>query len=111
MLLRLYDMPLPEMDCKALESRQNRAPANPKPSANNIKVFPNPASQAVTIQFPALPAAGRLRLFDLHGRLLETHRLTTGHEQLNLPVSHLAPGLYLLEVTGIPGRTKMLITR
>ncbi len=111
MLLRLHDMPLPEMDSQALKNRQNRAPANPKPSANNIKVFPNPASQAVTIQYPALPAAGRLRLFDLHGRLLEAHSLPPGAGQLNLPVSHLAPGLYLLEVAGIPGRTKMLITR
>ncbi len=76
-----------------------------------LHVFPNPASQAVTIQYPALPAAGRLRLFDLHGRLLEAHSLPPGAGQLNLPVSHLAPGLYLLEVAGIPGRTKMLITR
>ncbi len=59
-------------------------------------VYPNPAGEFVQIQdFPSSEAA--IRLFDLQGRLLETHSVGSAQQQLQLPTSHLPAGVYIVQ--------------
>ncbi|MBI5915917.1 MAG: T9SS type A sorting domain-containing protein [Bacteroidetes bacterium] len=60
-----------------------------------LKVYPNPASNRLTIEAEAA-APLRAQLFDLFGRLLLTVQLQNRTEQLD--VSHLPAGTFLLSI-------------
>ena len=64
-------------------------------------VFPNPASSQVTVRLgmPG-PGSAEVALYDVIGRriLSSTHRLSTGANDLHLPVRRLASGVYLIRV-------------
>jgi len=57
-----------------------------------FKVFPNPTSGPVTLEFPH--AQGEVHLFDLTGKLLRRIKISSRKERVNL--SGLAGGTYLL---------------
>lgn len=56
------------------------------------RIYPNPATHR--IQMEGLSHNARVRLLDLQGRVLEERKQAT-----EMAVGHLAPGLYILEVT------------
>lgn len=56
------------------------------------RIYPNPATHR--IQLEGLSHNARVRLMDLQGRVLEERKQAT-----EMAVGHLAPGLYILEVT------------
>jgi Secretion system C-terminal sorting domain len=65
---------------------------------SNVNIFPNPATNAVTITFPA---AGNyeVMLYDCIGRLMDPPILITG-SNLAISVSNMAAGVYFITIHG-----------
>ncbi|MBP5572917.1 MAG: T9SS type A sorting domain-containing protein, partial [Bacteroidales bacterium] len=68
--------------------------------ASQVRVFPNPADEWITIESEALQSA---TLFTLTGQQLLHEPIQSGSTRLN--VSALAPGLYLLQLRSTDGST------
>ena len=64
--------------------------------APDIAVYPNPASDHVTILFENLETAAEYQLFDLFGRNLMNGKIV--EEETSINISSLANGIYLLKV-------------
>lgn len=65
-----------------------------------FKVFPNPATEQVTIRWSAFPHQEvRIQLFDLKGSQVLAQTLSPNQTQL-LDVSDLSPGLYVMWING-----------
>lgn len=60
---------------------------------NDFHFYPNPASTSVSF---VNQKAGRLQVFDLHGRLLYSNEISQAGEQ-SLDVSSFEPGIYLFK--------------
>ncbi|MCC3160777.1 T9SS type A sorting domain-containing protein [Hymenobacter sp. 15J16-1T3B] len=84
-------------------------------SALALHAYPNPARQRVQLQLPAPAAAGAqaATLLDLQGRVVRGWALTTPQTTLELPLSGVAPGVYLLRVQTQrgPAQQRLLIER
>ncbi|WP_197464070.1 S8/S53 family peptidase [Rufibacter sp. DG15C] len=67
---------------------------------NGILVFPNPSTGKVTISFPVKAArqSTLVQIIDNQGKAIFTQS-TTNSEQLDVNLSHLAKGLYILRIT------------
>ena len=64
-----------------------------------IRVFPNPASEVVTVAFgEVIRVRGTLRLLNGNGRLVAEHTIPVGTTDYQLRVAQLPSGTYLLEV-------------
>lgn len=63
----------------------------------DVKVFPNPATDNLTVQYQAR-ATGVLSLFHVSGVQVKTLPLTTENSTYNLDMSDLANGYYLLRI-------------
>jgi hypothetical protein len=69
---------------------------------DDIAVFPNPASDLITVSYRSTPA--QLRLLDVTGRTVRELQSTgVGIDQTNIQVSALQPGIYLLEAITTAG--------
>ena len=79
--------------------------------ADQVRIYPNPFTQASTVELPARSSAHQLRLLNVQGKeVLRRENIT----QTNIETSHsaLSSGLYLLEVQGEWGiKRKKLIRR
>ena len=78
--------------------------------ANNYSIFPNPATQLVTIiSDPLSSSEGQLLVYDIYGR--EIYRMQQGNQkQMVLDVSKFANGIYiiLLQTAGKSSAGKMI---
>jgi hypothetical protein len=64
-----------------------------------VKIYPNPASTSVTIEFDrSLHETTTLRLIDSKGTLLRSYTLRPGSNQCNMNVSGLEDGIYLINI-------------
>lgn len=73
-----------------------------------ISVYPNPATEAVTIESPNVsPSSYTIR--NLYGQIL--HSVTSEEKKVELDVSNYLPGIYILEVAALSGSSQRLITR
>lgn len=70
---------------------------------NNIKIYPNPVSESLSISAPNI-ALQTVEIFNLNGQILKTFC----SDLYSLPVGELASGMYLLKVTTTTGYTKTL---
>ena len=59
-----------------------------------ITIFPNPASNHVTVQ---VPEAAEMQIFDHTSRLISSHILQQG--ETSVPTAHLASSVYILRFT------------
>ncbi len=89
------------------------ATASPRPEAPAgavLTVAPNPATDAVRVRYAA-PASARVRLdvFDALGRSVAARDLS-GAVDSWLPVSHLAPGFYVVRLTVSEGGSAAVAT-
>ncbi len=67
-----------------------------------VTLYPNPVYDRLFVELPeANVAAWHLRIFDLHGMIVQEQRSFTGG---SLPVNALPPGMYLLQATSADGR-------
>jgi len=72
--------------------------------AEEVKVYPNPASDILSIDFSNSPAAvSNLRLVDMGGRLF-WQRKAVREKQLTINVSNYQSGTYLLLIETSKGR-------
>ncbi|WP_299048901.1 choice-of-anchor V domain-containing protein [uncultured Polaribacter sp.] len=62
----------------------------------DFDLFPNPASDQLTIQLPSGSEQATVQFFDYLGRLALTQEISFGNEEIN--VSNLNSGVYLLRV-------------
>lgn len=78
---------------------------------SHFSIFPNPMTNELVIRVDnALNEAPTVRLLDASGRVLEVKNLSTATGSTILPVSQLANGLYILELSTPQGvYTKKLI--
>lgn len=69
---------------------------------SDLKVFPNPVADGLTVRFDSREAFnGQLRLTDISGRVLLNQTADasgSGLQEWYLPMEHLAPGLYYLNL-------------
>ena len=65
------------------------------PAPADVRVYPNPASGAFTIEIPegALPAL--LRIFDIQGHLLQEREINAGRSEVALPSQNSGAVLFL----------------
>ena len=82
----------------------------PNQPIEGVRVYPNPASETVNIEFTTLPEAkAEFVLRDLHGRLLEQGNIQ--HILTPLDVKHLTKGTYLLLITAGDKNKKFKIVK
>jgi hypothetical protein len=67
-------------------------------SGASLKVFPNPASNNVTVNLP-WKGTQTLMLFDINGRIMENRTIVSENQLLNVDVSNYAPGTYFLQLS------------
>ncbi len=70
-------------------------------TTDEIKVFPNPASEYIRIENPVV--MNRIEVFDLTGRIVLAHATDT--DTYDLPVRGLRSGAYILHITDKEGVT------
>ena len=68
--------------------------------AAGLRVFPNPASDELSVELPAGMTADRVTIFDASGRTAHTVSLTGTQNKVRLNVSDLATGFYVMTVEG-----------
>ena len=72
------------------------------PSAANLKIYPNPATNFITIQFPnGINSPVSIYLSDLEGRLVKEFFVSKGDElnrTIILKLGKLAPSIYVLKI-------------
>ena len=73
------------------------------PTGRNIKIYPNPAGNFLTIEYETgLIGDADLEIFNLLGKKIRTHQLTqlekTGQGLARLALDGIIPGIYILEI-------------
>jgi hypothetical protein len=86
----------------------DKSEANPK-----ISIYPNPSNGNVTIEFGMVDIQG-LKVVDLAGDIVSYNKLTDKKSSLEIDLSSLQPGFYLIILsnqTGIFSTHKIVLTR
>lgn len=65
----------------------------------DAKIYPSPASDILTIEFPPSNASYRVEIFDMSGKLAMENTFNTSDGKMNLDVSSLTSGQYSLRAT------------
>jgi gingipain R len=65
---------------------------------NYFVIYPNPASDFITIESSKIIDNANIKLFDLNGRVIINKQNMSLDSKFSLPVSEIASGLYLLEI-------------
>jgi hypothetical protein len=74
------------------------APLGIKENQNEkLLVYPNPASDVITIEMPEIPVKSQLTIMDLNGREFMTFQITEPRMQFN--ISTLPQGVYFIRLT------------
>lgn len=63
--------------------------------AENTSVYPIPSNGSVTISTPANFVGNSIKIFDLSGKLIQEHTLTSGQNKLNVSLQN--KGFYILD--------------
>ena len=69
-------------------------------SARPLRLYPNPAKEAVWVQLPADDPIHTIEVFDPSGRMVRMLRLDTMTELLEIRLEDLIPGLYFARASG-----------
>ncbi len=78
---------------------------------NQIKLFPNPASEKVTILIPEGLNSGNITIFDTLGRSVFQKNFTTS-ESINIPLNGIEKGTYFVTISSEKGKiSKKLLVR
>lgn len=68
----------------------------PPPTRHQVNIYPNPTAGPVTISTEGLESRMQLQIRDLQGKLIEVLDQLSPYESLQLDLSHLPQGIYLL---------------
>lgn len=66
------------------------------------KIYPNPASENITVELPISTGKSSLRLYEITGRLIQEKQLQVGTNSFS--ITELPAGVYLAEVVNENGR-------
>ncbi len=72
-------------------------------SSNDVVLYPNPATDHVTIKIAGSLECALLTLLNSSGQVVETLRFSAGTTKITIPVSGLAPGIYLARMQSETG--------
>ena len=70
---------------------------------SNILIYPNPASDYISIRYRIPDTGYHVWIFDGSGKLMDNCRITDSQEELKMDVSAYLPGIYLLIIHGDDG--------
>lgn len=79
----------------------------------SILAYPNPAHDFLNLSFSEIAQPARLRLFDLHGRMVHQQVLPPFSEQMVIDTRLFSPGIYFIEIQRVANaveRVKIVIT-
>ena len=86
---------------------------NPAGIANvqslSVSVYPNPVATMLNVSFETLESAADAVLYDMAGRKVYSRSLAAGSSSVQVPVSQLGEGVYLLRVAG--AAAKVVVSR
>lgn len=74
-------------------------------------IYPNPASERITLTLPNGVAARTIQLIGINGSI---HNLSTGPSTTTYSLSDISPGFYLVRATDLAGKTftgKLIVTK
>lgn len=63
-----------------------------------IKVFPNPATNVVNVLGVRNTSKADITIFDIYGNIVLAHQWTIRRNALNIPISELRPGAYIIKI-------------
>lgn len=106
MLLGSGEYIQPELSLASLPSSAESAKVSIT-GANEIRVFPNPTDDKVTLQMAPLTGSATVKVFSATGQEVKNTTLRTGATQAELSLKDLAAGGYLLKVISAEGITLM----
>jgi len=88
---------LKSIDKDGSYSQSNIVPVNAAAS-NLFGVYPNPAKDVISIQYPVLSGVASAKLSDAEGKTLQSVTLAAGSSQTSIDISSLADGLYFINI-------------
>ena len=59
-----------------------------------VRVFPNPASNQITLAYPQLKEEGTIYIYNMLGQIVYEEKIDKGSSQTKLSIQHLKAGLY-----------------
>lgn len=62
------------------------------------RLFPNPASQQITLEIPNLERAAEIRIFNLSGQMIQYARMEAFVNQHTLNIENLPQGMYMINI-------------
>lgn len=68
--------------------------------SSDVKVFPNPASEFLRLQFSGATKFQAYRIIDIRGRAVRQGFISPDVASLEIPVSGLTAGVYIMELSG-----------
>jgi hypothetical protein len=71
--------------------------ADSQPEINELRLYPNPSSDLIYIDYKALSKAVTIEIYDVRGQLLKNIKMNNQSTNV-ISVSDLSSGLYLLKV-------------
>jgi photosystem II stability/assembly factor-like uncharacterized protein len=72
--------------------------ANQTQIVNSLKIYPNPASDKITVEISSNPSKSELSILNINGQELITGQITESRTQLD--ISNLSEGVYFVRLTG-----------
>jgi hypothetical protein len=90
------------------------APASAAASAQagriaSLRLWPNPAREAINLELPEATFESHLRLLNQLGQPLEERRMLPGESRLVWPVGHLPAGAYFIETIAEDGQGRQVL--
>jgi len=85
---------LPKCDKVSVPNRENDS---------DISIYPNPASEVITISVNAAFGISRVKLMDIGGRTLQIADLNLNQQKVTMNLDQLTPSIYFIEVENAEG--------
>ena len=75
------------------------------PASDRIRIFPNPVRHSLTVSWPSGIRVENIRLKGIDGRIVYERKMQPGDagDEVELSVADLAPGVYIVHLTGPDG--------
>lgn len=69
-------------------------------TATDLQLFPNPATDYVTIQYPAVGGFNELRIVDVTGKIVSQQSLSSSDKETEINVALFPEGIYFVQLRG-----------
>ena len=100
--VRIYNFALTSQEIQDIYDQHCWATAIENEVQNVVKLFPNPASEMLQIEWNTIQPE-KIAIIDFTGKIVLQKELETSKQNTNLDVSNLAKGMYLVKIVGKEG--------